>query len=224
MRTLVALVRYEAALLLRSSRVLPPLVLYAALVGIGVQAGQPVLDSLGFTAAALLPVAAWLTRGCLTLEPPAARDCVVAAAGPARARLASLLTALLAALLVGAVAVGLVALISDPHGADHRTEVPRGPAALAGLLAMAACALLGLVAGALAGRPLLRGRVASPVVTAAATVLFLVASASPANAAVGRLVGGSQDGTTRWPLLPCTTALLLAAAAAALACRLARRR
>ncbi|RKN38386.1 ABC transporter [Streptomyces hoynatensis] len=221
---MAVLVRYDAALLLRSHRALAPLVLYAALLGIGVQSGQPVLDSLGFAAAALLPVAAWLTRTCLTVEPPAARDCVVAAAGPARTHLASLVTALLASLAPGTVAVCLVALISDPHGADHRTEVPRGPAAAAGLLAMVACALLGLVIGALAGRPLLRGRAASLAATVAGAVLFLVAGASPANAAVGSLVGGSQDGTTRWPLLPCAAALLVAAAAVALACRLARRR
>jgi hypothetical protein len=62
MSTMTALLRYQAALLLRSQRWLPPFILYAAFLGIGVQGGQPVLDSLGYTAAALLPVAAWLVR------------------------------------------------------------------------------------------------------------------------------------------------------------------
>lgn len=42
---MTALLRYRAALLVRSQRWLAPVLLYAAFVGIGVQAGQPVLDS-----------------------------------------------------------------------------------------------------------------------------------------------------------------------------------
>ncbi|MDF3149077.1 ABC transporter, partial [Streptomyces sp. T21Q-yed] len=74
-----ALLRYQAALLARSQRWLPPFILYAVFLGVGVQSGQPVLDSLGYAAAALLPVAAWLVRICVTNEPPAARSCVSAA-------------------------------------------------------------------------------------------------------------------------------------------------
>ncbi|MYX58889.1 ABC transporter, partial [Streptomyces sp. SID8382] len=59
---MTALLRYQAALLVRSHRWLPPLLLYGAFLGIGVQTGQPILDSLGYAAAALLPVAAWLVR------------------------------------------------------------------------------------------------------------------------------------------------------------------
>ncbi|MER6043732.1 ABC transporter, partial [Streptomyces sp. NPDC001856] len=92
-----ALLRYRAALLVRSQRWLPPFLLYAVFLGVGVQSGQPVLDSLGYAAAALLPVAAWLVRICVTDEPPAARTVVAAAAGPARAHLAAVLVALTAA-------------------------------------------------------------------------------------------------------------------------------
>ncbi|GAA3876747.1 hypothetical protein GCM10023084_32130 [Streptomyces lacrimifluminis] len=38
----------------------------------GVQGGQPVLVSLGYAAAAVLPVAAWLVRICVGTEPPPA--------------------------------------------------------------------------------------------------------------------------------------------------------
>lgn len=55
---MIALLRYQAALLARSQRWLPPFILYVAFMGIGVQAGQPILDSFGFAAAAVLPVAA----------------------------------------------------------------------------------------------------------------------------------------------------------------------
>lgn len=71
---MTALLRYQAALLVRAQRWLPPFILYAAFLAVGVRSGQPVLDSLGYAAAALLPVAAWLTRICAEGEPPAARD------------------------------------------------------------------------------------------------------------------------------------------------------
>jgi hypothetical protein len=187
--SLLALTRYQAALLLRSHRWLPPLLLYVILLAVGVQTGQPILDSLGFAAAALLPVSAWLVRVCVTAEPAAARACAGAAAGSARVHLASVLTALLAA----------------------------------SLLATAACALLGTAIGVLCNWPLLRSPAWSIAVAAPAAVVLLAAGASPANAAVSSLVTGSQDGTVRWPLLPCATAALLAAAATAIACRAARR-
>lgn len=125
---MIALLRYQAALLVRSQRWLPPVILYAAVLGIGVQTGQPVLDSLGYAAAAVLPVAAWLVRICATNEPPAARSCVSAAAGPARAHLACLLVAFGAAALLGVVATVVVTVVSDPASTDHRTPVPVVPA------------------------------------------------------------------------------------------------
>ncbi|WP_442785585.1 ATP-binding cassette domain-containing protein [Actinacidiphila sp. DG2A-62] len=64
-----ALVRYQAELLLRSHRWLAPLVLYLAVMAIGVGGGQPVLGSLGYAAALLLPVAAWITGICVAGEP-----------------------------------------------------------------------------------------------------------------------------------------------------------
>ncbi|NEB80165.1 ABC transporter, partial [Streptomyces sp. SID14478] len=70
-----ALLGYQSALLLRSQRWVAPLVLYAVFLAVGVQTGQPVLDSLGYAAAALLPVGAWLVRICVANEPPAARSC-----------------------------------------------------------------------------------------------------------------------------------------------------
>ncbi len=99
------------------------------------QTGGPVLDAYGYAAAALLPLAVWLTRICVGNEPPAARNCAAAAAGPGRVHLACVLTAAGAAQLLGLVGVVFVALLSDPHSADHRVAVPVLPAAGAGLLA-----------------------------------------------------------------------------------------
>ncbi|MFI6657926.1 ABC transporter [Streptomyces sp. NPDC050523] len=221
---MTALLRYQAALLLRSQRWLPPVILYAAFLGVGLQGGQPVLDSLGYAAAALLPVAAWLVRICVTVEPPAARACVAAASGSGRAHLARLLVALAAAAVLGTVATLFVALISDPVSTDHRTRVPLLPAGAAGLLAALACALLGTAVGALTNWPVLRspGRAVPAMLLAA--LLSVVATGSPAQAAVSGLVTGSQSGTVHVPLLPLAAAAVLAAAATAVACALSSRR
>ncbi|MFD9000023.1 ABC transporter [Streptomyces sp. NPDC059582] len=221
---MTALVRYQAALLLRSQRWLPPFVLYAVFLGIGVQGGQPVLDSLGWAAAALLPVGAWLVRICVGNEPPAARGVVAAAAGPARAHLACLLVAPACATALGVAATVVVTLISDPASADHRTRVPPLPAAGAGLLAVLVCALLGTAVGALTAWPVLRspGRAVPALLLAA--LLALVVTGSPAQAAVGGLVTGSQSGEVPVSALPLVAAVLLAAAATAVACALTSRR
>lgn len=221
---MTALLRYQAALLLRSQRWLPPVILYAAFLGIGVQSGQPVLDSLGYAAAALLPVAAWLVRICVTVEPPAARACVAAASGPGRAHLARLLVALIAAAALGTAAVLVVTLISAPVSTDNRTRIALLPAAAAGLLATQTCALLGTAVGALTNWPVLRapGRAVPAMLLTA--LLSAVTTGSPAQAAVSDLVTGSQSGRIPVPLLPLTTAAVLATAAITAACALTSRR
>ncbi|MFJ8003804.1 ABC transporter [Streptomyces fagopyri] len=221
---MTALLRYQTSLLLRSQRWLPPFVLYAAFLGIGVQSGQPVLDSLGYAAAAVLPVAAWLVRVCATNEPPAARGCTSAAAGPGRAHLACLLVALATAVLIGAAATLVVTLISDPTSTDHQKRVPVLAAAGAGLLVALVCALIGTAVGALTTWPLLRtpGRAVPALLLV--VLLALVAPGSPARAALTDLVSGSRTGTVPAPLLPLAGATLLAAAAVAAACALTSRR
>ncbi|MFJ9706646.1 ABC transporter [Streptomyces sp. NPDC101234] len=221
---MTALLRYQTALLLRSQRWLPPVILYAVFLGVGVQSGQPVLDSLGYTAAGLLPVAAWLVRICVTSEPPAARACVVAARGPARAHLAALLTALSAAVVLGTAATLLVTVISQHATNDHRLPVPPLRAGAAGLLATLACALLGSAVGALTNRPLLRspGRAVPAMLLAA--LLSTVAAGSPAQAAVSGLVTGSESGRIPVSPLPVAAAALLTTAAFAAACALNGRR
>ncbi|MFG2028991.1 ABC transporter [Streptomyces sp. NPDC048825] len=221
---MTALLRYQPALLLRSQRWLPPVILYAVFLAVGVQAGQPVLDSLGYGAAAVLPVAAWLVRVCATNEPPAARGCVGAAVGPARAHLACLLVAFGAAALLGVVATVVVTVISDPASTDHQTRVPVVPAGGAGLLAALVCALLGTTVGALTTWPLLRspGRAVPAMLLAA--LLALVVAGSPARTAITALVDGSQSGTVPAPVLPLAASAMVAIAATAVACALTARR
>lgn len=216
-----ALIRYQTDLLVRSQRWLAPVLLYAAFLGVGVRSGQPVLDSLGYTAAGLLPVTAWLTQVCVTQEPPAARTVVAAAVGgQPRAHLAALLTALGCAGVLGTAATAVVLAISDPVSTDRTVRVPLPQAGAAGLLATACCVLLGLAVGALCTRPLLHRRGWSVAATVLAALLALVTSGSPAKYAVTGLVTGSLTGTVQVPVLPLLGAAAVAAAATALACRL----
>ncbi|MFC8533280.1 ABC transporter [Streptomyces sp. NPDC057249] len=218
---MTALIRYQAALLVRSQHWLAPVLLYLAFLAVGIRSGQPVLDSLGYTAAGMLPVTAWLVRVCVTQEPPAARTVVAAAVGgQPRAHLAALLTALGGAWLLGTAATAVVLAISDPASTDHSVRVPLPSAAAAGVLATACCVLLGAAAGALCSRPLLHGRGWSVTATALASLLALVTAGSPAKYAVTGLVTGSLTGTVQVPVLPLLGAAAAAAAVFALVCRL----
>lgn len=80
---MIALLRYQTALLIGSHRWLPPVILYAAWLAISVRGGDPLLDGLGYAAGGLLPAAVWLTRTCVTNEPSAARNCAAPPPGPA---------------------------------------------------------------------------------------------------------------------------------------------
>ncbi|MEU3742683.1 MULTISPECIES: ABC transporter [unclassified Streptomyces] len=219
-----ALLGYQSALLVRSQRWLAPVILYAAFLAVGVQSGQPVLDSLAYAAAALLPVAAWLVRICVTNEPPAARSCTAAAVGPWRAQLACLLSAFLASAVLGAVATLVVAVISDPASTDHRTAVNRLGASAAGLLAMLVSVLVGTAIGAVTSWPLMRSPGRAVSVMLLASLLSLVTTGSPAKAVMTGLVSGSRDGVVPVPLLPVVGAAVLAVAAVGAACGLASRR
>ncbi|MFC8915231.1 ABC transporter [Streptomyces sp. NPDC047821] len=217
---MTALLHYQTALLLRSQRWLPPVLLYLAFLAIGVRAGEPVLGTLGYVTAPLLPVTAWLVRTCLNQEPPAARHVASAAAGRTRVHLAAVLAGTLCGAVPGVAAVLLVTATAGPVGADGRTAVPLPSAALAGLLTAAVCVLLGAALGALLTRPLVPARGWSTAAITAAALLTLVTTGSPANHALTALVTGNRTGTVPLPLLPLAAAAVLAAAATALACRL----
>ncbi|WP_327738049.1 ABC transporter [Streptomyces nojiriensis] len=215
---MTALLRYQGALLLRSQRWLAPLVAYAAFVAVGIRPGDPVPDSLGLAAAGLVPAGAWLVRICVTVEPDAARDCTAAAAGPVRVHAAALLTALAGTLLAGAAAAAVALLTGDRAGAGP------GAAALAGALAVAACALTGAAVGALCSRPLLRRRGRSVLAGTLGSLLALVLAGSPARGAVSALVTAGRSGPVPLPFTALAGALLLAAGAGTTAALAAARR
>ncbi|MFD9029961.1 ABC transporter [Streptomyces sp. NPDC059567] len=215
---MTALLRYRTDLLLRSQRWLAPLLLYAVFLGVGVRTGEPVLGALGYTAAALLPVTAWIVRICLNQEPPAARDVVAAAAGRERAHLAAVLAALACAALLGVVAVLGVTAVSDLRRVDPFE------AGSSGLLATVVCVLTGAAVGALTTRPLVRSRGWSLAALVLGSLLALVTTGSPAQAAVQAMITGSRTATVTMPWLALAGALALVAAAAAVSTRATARR
>ncbi|MFD3525822.1 ABC transporter [Streptomyces sp. NPDC058653] len=221
---MTALFRYHTAMLLRSQRWLPPVLLYGIILAVGVRGGEPVLDSLGVAAAALLPVTAWLVRICVTQEPDAARAVTAAASGMPRAHLAALLAAAACATALGTVGTVIVTAVSAPKSADGLVDVAPLPAGTAGLLAALVSLLVGTSVGALCSRPLLRGRGWSLALTALFALLALVTTGSPAKAAVTGLVTGSRTGAIHTPGLPLAAAALLAAVVAGLVCVLGVRR
>jgi hypothetical protein len=205
---MIALLRYQTAILLRSHRWIFPLIGYALLVGVGAAGSTSLTETLDWSGAMLVPVVAFLTRAMLTAEPDAARACVSAAAGPVRAQFATLIVPLGA----GAV-LGVAATIFDILTAEAATRsLAAGLAAKAaaaadhpgivagGLLVALVCLLVGSAAGALCNPPLLRHPAAAMLSTLAAIIVALATDVSPASAAVGHATAQAAGPlAANWP-------------------------
>lgn len=176
---MTALIRYQAAVLLRAHRWVGPLLLYATLLTF-LGDRQPLRDGLDRSAAMLVPAAAWLTRSALTAEPAAARACTAVAGGPYRAHVAALLTGLGGGVILAFAGVAYELV---------RCQRPGGASALAsalgaGLVTAAVCLLVGSAVATACNPPLVRHPAIGFLSTIGAVVLALVADVSPANAAL----------------------------------------
>jgi hypothetical protein len=221
---MIALLRYQTANLFRSHRWILPLILYVLLISVGgVGSGteavsarlraENLADSLDWSAAILVPIVALLTRSMLTAEPAAARACVSAATGPARAQLATLLTA-----LAGGAVLGVAGACYELVTSGHHTAllVPF----FAGLGKALTCALVGSAVGALFNPPVVRHQAAALLSTIAAVVVAWVSSISPANAALHGSGAAIQSGP--WPAgVPVLAAFALVTVSWAVSCWLA---
>jgi hypothetical protein len=203
-----ALLRYQAAILLRSHRWIFPLIGYALLIAVGAAGSTSLAETLDWSGAMLVPVVAFLTRAMLTAEPDAARACVAAAAGPVRAQLATLIVPLGGGALLGAAAAVLDVLTAETASARPRSGLGGKLAAAAdhpgimaaGLLIAVVCLLVGSAAGALCNPPLLRHPGVAMLSTLAAIIVGLVADVSPAAAAIGHDPAASAGPlAANWP-------------------------
>jgi hypothetical protein len=214
----IALLRYQCGLLFRSHRWVFPLIVYVALIAVG-GAGpgnQSLSDGLDWGAAILVPVVALLTRSMLTAEPGAARACVAVATGPARAQLATLITAFAAGIVLALAGAGYELVTSS-----HKTGLVSPLAA--GLATALVCVLVGSAVGALFNPPLIRHPAVALLCTIGAVVVAWVSAISPANAALHG--SGASVQSAAWPEgVPLGSAAVLAAVAWVVSCWLAGRR
>jgi hypothetical protein len=194
----IALLRYQTAILLRSHRWIFPVIAYGALLLVGDASSTPLADGLNWSAAMLVPVVAFLTRSMLTAEPGASRACVAAAAGSARAQIATLLVAFGGGIALGIVGACFEVLTAQSvSGSNKITAIASHPAVLlAGLATAVVCLFVGSVVGALCNPPLLRHPGLAMLSTLAAIVLALASDVSPASAAL-RHTGAVK--TANWP-------------------------
>jgi hypothetical protein len=228
----IALLRYESAIMARSYRWIFPVITYAFLVGAGIEGQTTLAEGLDWSAAMLVPVVALLTRMVVCAEPDAARAVVAAAAGPARAHLAALLAAAGCGVILGLAGAVFEVLTCESvaHGsaptlAATVTATLAHPGVLAaGLAVSAVCLLVGSAAGALCNPPLIRHPGVALLSTLCVVVLALASRVSPAAAAL-RYRGGAGTLIAHWPgIIPVlASGCLIAVAWTAAAMAAARR-
>jgi hypothetical protein len=213
MRTL-ATARFLGALVLSEQRVLLPLVLYAAVLGV-LFGGDPGPAPTPWAASALAayPVAAWLALVVANVEDPVQRTVTVAAAG-GRGRVAAG-TALVA--LAGDLAV-VAAAVLWPNVVTHYDYVTG--VLWPGVLGHLACAGTGTAVGLLCARPVVR-RIGWSFCLAAVVVTITAVQPGlpPVGTAVHALTAGGAP-----PIGSAVAAMAAVGAAAAVSWRVDRRR
>jgi hypothetical protein len=165
-----ALVRMRLSGFLRGGRALAPLI--AVLVELGVIYGggaSPAAVAYGYSAAALFPVLAWLTKLLLDTEPDGQRRLARLAVGPRREATAGVLAAAVCALVVCAAAMVAPWLFG---GIDTRYSL--GPGMVLGVLAHVLAIPPALALGALASRAVTRSVRNGVTVLVVAAVLVVV--------------------------------------------------
>jgi hypothetical protein len=213
----IALIRYQAAVLVRAHRWVGPLLLYAVLITFFAD-NQPLSQGLGWSAAMLVPAVAWLTRSALTAEPAAARACAAVAGGAYRVHLAALVTALAGGIILAVAGAGYeVVRCQRPASSDLAATIA------VGVGAAVVCLLVGSAVGAFCNPPVIRHPAVALLGTIGAVIFALVADVSPANAAL-RGSGGLRHAPAWLTGLPLLVAVGLAIVAWLVSTLLAARR
>jgi hypothetical protein len=174
-----ALVRMRLSGFLRGGRALAPLI--AVLVELGVIYGggpSPAAVAYGYSAAALFPVLAWLTKLLLDTEPDGQRRLARLAIGPRREAAAGILAAAGCALAVCVLAMAAPWVF---HGIETGQSLGRGMAlgVLAHLLAIPPALALGALASRAVTRSVRNGVAVLVVAALLVVVLGLQGSIAP---------------------------------------------
>ncbi|QFZ21862.1 hypothetical protein [Saccharothrix syringae] len=212
-----ALVGYLLADVLRTQRWLPPLLLFAAVLGMlyASDAGPP-LSAYAGACVLLVPVSAWLSIVITGAEDPVRRAVTATAAG-SWWRVHAAVTALsAAAALALALVAALVPVVTQPR--------PYPPGVVAqGFGGLAVCALVGVGIGVLCGRPVVDRPGWSALAAAGLVVLPLLLGRTPP---VGNVLWSLShgDGVPAALLVSGVSAVLLVVGATWLATALGPRR
>jgi hypothetical protein len=167
---MIALTRMRLSAFTRGGRALPPAI--AVLVVLGVIYGggaSPAAVAYGYSAAALFPVLAWLTKVLLDAEPDVQRRLARISVGPPREAAAGILAATLVSLIVCALAMGAPWLF---HGIDPTKSL--GSGLILGVLAHLLAVPPAVALGALASRAVTRSVRTGVAVLVTAAVLVVV--------------------------------------------------
>ncbi|MGX6602866.1 hypothetical protein ACWKSP_12100 [Micromonosporaceae bacterium Da 78-11] len=174
-----ALIRMRLSGFVRGGRALAPLI--AVLVELAIIYGggpAPAAEAYGYSAAALFPVLAWLTKLLLDTEPDGQRRLARLAVGARREAVAGVLSAAVLALGVCVLAMAAPWLF---HGIDTDASLPSGLAlgVLAHLLVVPPALALGALAGRAVTRGVRNGVLVLVVVSMLVVVLGLQSSFAP---------------------------------------------
>ncbi|MGO9343710.1 MAG: hypothetical protein ACLP6E_14510 [Acidimicrobiales bacterium] len=144
---MIALCRYIAADTARSLRWVPPLIVFSVFEGIFDASAGQVLPAYAASAALMFFLAIWLSVVVCTTESPVQEDITSVAIGSrGRVRIAKMVVAFAACLLLSALAVAIPTIVT---GASTSFDD-----ILAGLVAVSLTVLFGVALGALCSRPI----------------------------------------------------------------------
>jgi hypothetical protein len=167
---MIALTRMRLSGFVRGGRALPPAIAVVVVLGVIYGGGaSPAAIAYGYSAAALFPVLAWLTKVLLDAEPDTQRRLARISVGPAREALAGVLAALVVSLIVCVLAMGAPWLF---HGIDPTKSL--GSGIVLGILAHLLAIPPAIALGALASRAVTRTVRTGVAVLTVAAVLVVV--------------------------------------------------
>jgi hypothetical protein len=167
---MIALTRMRLSAFVRGGRALPPAIAVLVVLGVIYGGGSSTAAiTYGYSAAALFPVLAWLTKVLLDAEPDVQRRLVRISLGPVREALAGVLAALVVCVIVCAVAMGAPWLF---NGIDPTKSLASG--IVLGILAHLLAIPPAIALGALSSRAVTRTVRTGVAVLAVAAVLVVV--------------------------------------------------
>ncbi|MFC0529493.1 hypothetical protein [Phytohabitans kaempferiae] len=190
---MTALIRLRLAAFLRTGRALAPLLTVLVVLGIIYGGGEAqAAEAYGFSAAVLFPVVAWQTQILFNVEPDTQRQLsTVAVRGLGREVAAGLLTALVPALALVALALALPWPLGGITGPERGDDPSLAAGVVAGVWAHLLLVPPAVLLGALASRAVVGNAARGLAVLVGCTVVAFVV--------------GTKDSPVPWlapPLLP----------------------